>query len=395
MSEMRALCWNGIGDLVVTRVPQPETINADDIVVKVHLSATCGSDLHFINGYIPTLRRGDIIGHEFIGEVVEKGPNVKKLKIGDRVVVPSTIGCGACHHCRSEKWSLCDNSNPNESISEILYGSASGAVYGCSHAFGGYAGSHAEYVRVPYADHGAIRVPDEVSDEKALFVSDACPTGYMAAEMCSIQPGDVVAVWGAGAVGLMAAKSAFLLGAERVIVIDRFIDRLKVAEKEVGAETLNYEEVDVHEALKELTAGRLPDACIDAVGLEAHETGLEYLYDRMKQMTYIETDRAVALRQAIHSCRKGGVVSVIGTYGGLIDKFPMGAAFVKGLTIRTGIQNGQKYAPLLLKLIQEGKLDPSFLLTHRLPLSQGPQGYYLFKYKIDGCIRAAFDPRIQ
>lgn len=395
MPGMQALCWNGIGDLVVTQVPQPETINADDVVVRVHLSATCGSDLHFIDGYIPTLKRGDILGHEFVGEVVEKGPAVKKLKIGDRVVVPSTIGCGSCHHCRSGEWSLCDNSNPNESVSEILYGTTSGAVYGCSHAFGGYAGSHAEYVRVPYADHGAIRIPDEISDEKALFVSDACPTGYMAAEMCSIKPGDIIAVWGAGAVGLMAAKSAFLLGAERVIVIDRFLDRLKLAEKEIGAETLNYEEVDVHEALKELTAGRLPDACIDAVGLEAHETGLEYLYDRMKQMTYIETDRAVALRQAIHSCRKGGVVSIVGTYGGLIDKFPMGAAFVKGLTIRTGLQHGQKYAPLLLNLIKEEKLDPSFLLTHRLPLKYGPRGYHLFKYKIDGCIRAVFDPRFQ
>ena len=392
---MQALCWNGVGDLRVERVSDPTIVNPRDAIVRVHLSSVCGSDLHLIAGLVPGMRSGDIIGHEFMGEIVEVGPEVKTIQPGDRVVVPSPIGCGGCSQCQSGLWSLCDNTNPHMEATEAMYGAPLGAFYGYSHALGGYSGSHAEYVRVPFADANAIPIPESVSDEKALFVSDACPAGFMAAEMCAIKSGDIVAVWGAGGVGLMAIHSAFLLGAERVIAIDRFRDRLKLAEETSGCETLNYEEVEIHEALKELTGGRLPDACIDAVGLEGHETGLEYLYDRAKQSLHLGVDRAVALRQAIHSCRKGGTVSIIGVYGGWIDRFPMGAAMNKSLSLRMGQQNGQAYAQRLLEYIEDGHLDPSFLISHRLPLSEAPEGYELFKLKRDGCVRAVFDPRVQ
>jgi threonine dehydrogenase-like Zn-dependent dehydrogenase len=391
---MRALCWQGVNKLSVERVPDPSIVAPDDVIVKVGLSSVCGSDLHLLDGYLPTMRAGDIIGHEFMGEVVEVGPDVTKLGVGDRVVVPSVVTCGRCSYCLSGRVSLCDNSNPNEGYLETLWGSCIAGIYGYSHAMGGYAGSHAEYIRVPYADYGAIPIAEGVSDESALFVSDALPTGYMAADMCEIEPGDIVAVWGCGGVGLMAIQSAFLFGAERVIAIDRFPERLQLAEKIAGAEVLNYELVDVHEALKELTGGRGPDACIDAVGMEAHDTGVEYLYDRAKQALRLEGERGSVLRQAIYSCRKGGVVSVVGVYGTVMDKFPIGAAMNKGLRLRMGQMHGQAYAPSLLEYIRSGALDPSYLITHRMPLERGPKGYEMFKKKHDGVIRVVFDPAL-
>lgn len=389
---MLALCWTGVNSLNVEKVDDPTIINPKDAIIKVLLSSVCGSDLHLIDGMVPTMRPGDIIGHEFIGEVVDVGSEVKKLEVGMRVVVSSVIGCGRCFHCDTGSYSLCDNTNPNEELLDKVYGACTAGIFGYSHAFGGYAGSHAQYIRVPFADIGCTPIPEGVANESAIFVSDAFPTGFMAADMCDIQPGDVVAVWGCGGVGQMAIQSAFLLGADRVIAIDRLPERLKMAEIYSRAETLNYEDVNIHEALKELTGGRGPDCCIDAVGMEAHEPGIEYLYDKAKTMTFSATDRASVLRQAIHSCRKGGVVSVVGVYGGVIDKFPMGAAMNKGLRFRMGQMHGQKYAPRLLKYLEQGEVDPSFLLTHRLPLYEGAEGYKMFKRKTDRCVRVVFDP---
>lgn len=389
---MRALCWNGVNDLRVETVPDPRILAPHDAIVRVRMSSVCGSDLHLIDGYVPTMKRGDILGHEFVGDVVEVGPDVSSLKVGDRVVVCSIIGCGRCFYCEHEHWSLCDNSNPSHDLLDKAFGSTTAAIFGYSHAFGGIAGSHAEYVRVPFADQGAFKVPDGVPDDCAVFASDALPTGYMAADMCGIRPGDVIAIWGAGAVGQMAIRSAYLLGAERVIAIDRFPERLQMARERGGAEVLNYEEVDVLEALRDMTAGRGPDACIDAVGMEAHGKGLEYAYDRAKQAMRLETDRPIALRQTIMACRKGGTVSIVGVYGGLIDKFPMGAAMNKGLVFRMGQQHGQRYIPRLLEHIARGEIDPSYLATHRMSLEDAPRGYQLFKKKQDGCVRAVFTP---
>ncbi len=312
---MRALCWNGVNDLRVETVPDPTIINPRDVILQVKLSTTCGSDLHFIDGYLPTMEAGDVIGHEFMGEIVEVGPEVKKVKRGDRVVVPSFICCGSCWYCENDLWSLCDNTNPNAQLQEPLLGYPTAGIYGYTHAFGGYAGAHAQYVRVPFADNDCFPVPEGVSDEQALFVSDAMPTGYMGADMCDIKLGDVVAVWGAGAVGLMAMHSAYLLGAERVIAIDRFPERLQMAKDHAKAEVLDYTQVNVLEALREMTGGRGPDGCIDAVGMEAHGTGAQYAYDRVKQALRLETDRGSALREAIIACRKGGTLSVLGVYG--------------------------------------------------------------------------------
>ena len=388
---MRALCWNGINDLRVETVADPEIVNPGDAIVKVRLSTTCGSDLHFIGGYVPTMREGDVIGHEFMGEVVEVGSAVTRVKRGDRVVVPSFVCCGSCWYCQHELWSLCDNTNPNAELQSPLLGYPIAGVYGYTHAFGGYAGSHAEYIRVPHADVDCFPVPDSVSDERALFLSDAAPTGFMGADFCDIEAGHVVAVWGAGGVGLMAMKSAFLLGAERVIAIDRFPERLRLA-RAVGAETIDYEAAeDVLEELKAMTGGRGPDACIDAVGMEAHGDGVEYAYDRVKQALHLHTDRGSALRQAIRACRKGGTLSILGVYG-IMDKFPLGVIMNKGLTIRTAQQHGQKYVPRLLDYASRGQLDPSFLITHRLSLEESPKGYELFKSKNDGCVRAVFAP---
>ncbi len=389
---MRALCWNGVNDLRVETVPDPEILNPRDVILRVKLSTTCGSDLHFIDGYIPTMREGDVIGHEFMGEIVDVGKEVRKVKKGDRVVVPSFICCGSCWYCRHDLYSLCDNTNPKGELQEPVFGYPTAGIYGYTHAFGGYAGSHAEYVRVPHADVDCFKVPDEVRDETALFLSDAGPTGYMSADFCDIKPGDTVAVWGCGGVGLMAQRSAFLLGAERVIGIDRFPERLKLAEEKVGSETINYAEVDsVIDTLKEMTGGRGPDACIDAVGMEAHGTGPAYLYDRVKQAMYMESDRGQALREAITACRKGGVLSILGVYG-VMDKFPIGTIMNKGLTVRSAQQHGQKYLPRLLEHARKGELDPSFLVTHRFSLEDSPRGYEMFKHKEDGCVRSVFIP---
>jgi threonine dehydrogenase-like Zn-dependent dehydrogenase len=389
---MRAVCWNGVNDVRTERVADPEIVNPKDVIVRVGLSSVCGSDLHLIDGFVPTMRPGDVLGHEFLGEVVETGSEVGKLRKGDRVIVASIIGCGGCWFCEHGHYSCCDNSNPNPALTEQVYGHATPAIFGYSHAFGGFAGSHAEFIRVPFADTNAIKVPDGVRDEQALFVSDAVPTGFFGADLCGIEPGDVVAVWGCGGVGQMAIASAYLLGAERVIAIDRIPERLEAAASRYGAEIINYEKSDTHELLVELTGGRGPDRCIDAVGMEAHSTGLDHYYDKAKTALFLETDRISVLRAAIRACRKGGTVSVIGVYGGFVDKFPMGAIVNKALTVRSGQQPGQRYAERLFGYIREGKLDPSWMLTHRLPLERGAEGYAMFKRKTDGCVRAVFDP---
>ena len=389
---MRALIWNGINDLRVETVPDPTIVNPRDIILRVTLSTTCGSDLHFIDGYIPTMREGDIIGHEFMGVIEEVGKEVKTVKKGDRVVVPSFVCCGDCWFCENKLYSCCDNTNPNADLQEPLLGYPTAGIYGYTHAFGGYAGSHAQYVRVPHADVDCFKVPDGLTDEQALFTSDAVPTGFMGADFCNPKPGDVIAVWGAGGVGLAAMQGAKVLGAERVIAIDRFPERLELARKYAGAETINYEEVDsVLEVLHEMTGGRGPDACIDAVGMEAHGEGLDYAVDRAKQALRIQTDRGSALRQAIIACRKGGVLSILGVYG-LMDSFPLGVIMNKGLTVRTAQQHGQAYVPRLLELAQNGQLDASYMATHRFSLEDAPRGYEMFRSKEDGIIRAVFVP---
>jgi threonine dehydrogenase-like Zn-dependent dehydrogenase len=389
---MRALCWNGINDLRVETVPDPEITNPHDVILKVTMSTTCGSDLHFIDGYIPTMQQGDVIGHEFMGEVVEVGREVRRVKKGNRVVVPSFIVCGSCWYCEHELYSLCDNTNPNAQLQEPLLGYPTAGIYGYTHAFGGYAGSHAQYIRVPHADNDCFEVPEGLTDEQVIFLSDAVPTGYMGADFCNIQRGDTIAVWGCGGVGLMAMKSAFLLGAERVIGIDRLPERLQMARENVGAETINYAEVDsVINTLKEMTGGRGPDACIEAVGMEAHGTGPGYTYDRVKQALRLQTDRGISLREAIMACRKGGTVSILGVFG-VMDKFPVGVMMNKGLTVRTAQQHGQKYVPRLLEHVVKGELDPSFLATHKLSLEDSPRGYDIFKHKEDGCVRVVFTP---
>jgi threonine dehydrogenase-like Zn-dependent dehydrogenase len=389
---MRALCWNGVNDLRVETVPDPEIVNPHDVIVKVTMSTTCGSDLHFIDGYIPSMRSGDIIGHEFMGEVVEVGPEVKMVKMGERVVVPSFIVCGSCWYCKHDLYSLCDNTNPNAELQKRALGYPTAGIYGYTHAFGGYAGAHAQYVRVPHADNDCFHVPEGLRNEQVLFLSDAAPTGYMGADFCHIHSGDIIAVWGCGGVGLMAMRSAYLLGAERVIAIDRFPERLRMASEKIGAETINYTEVDsVIETLKDMTGGRGSDACIDAVGMEAHGTSIDSTYDRVKQALRMETDRGEALRQAIMACRKGGTLSILGVYG-VMDKFPIGVIMNKGLTVRTAQQHGQKYLPHLLELASNGDLDTAFLATHQFSLEDAPRGYDMFKHKKDGCVRAVFIP---
>jgi len=389
---MRALTWQGPNSLQVDTVPDPVLLNPQDVIIKVTLSSVCGSDLHLLGGYVPTMHPGDILGHEFLGEVVEVGARVKTVVKGDRVITVSIIGCGECEHCVRQDFSCCDNSNPNPCVTETAYGQPCGGIIGYSHAFGGYAGSHATYIRVPYADTNLFKVPDGVTDEQAVFVSDAAPTGYFAADNAGIQPGDPVAVWGCGAVGQMAIASAYLLGAERVIAIDRLADRLALAESKGGAITLDYETTNIHQALLELTGGRGPDRCIDCVGMEAHGTEIDYAYDKAKQLMRLHTERGTVLRQAIRACRKGGTVSVVGVYGGLMDKFPMGAVMNKALTLRSGQQPGQRYANQLFTHIQEGRLDPSWMLTHPMDLEDSAQGYALFKEKGDQCLRAVFRP---
>ena len=383
---MKAVCWTGTRSVEVQDVPDPSLMNQRDAIVRVTSTAICGSDLHLYNGFMPTMMKGDVLGHEFMGEVVEVGREVTNLKPGDRVVVPFTIACGDCWHCQHDLWSLCENSNLNAALSEKTMGHAASGAFGYSHITGGFAGGQAEYVRVPFADVGPFKITNGMSDEQVLFLSDILPTGYMAAEMCDITPGDTVAVWGCGPVGLFAIKSAYLLGAHRVIAIDRFDYRLRMANERCGAVTLNYEEVDsVSDALTEMTGGRGPDACIDAVGMEAHTHGFEYFYDRAKQAVKLESDRPIALRQAVLSCRNGGVVSVVGVYSGLIDKFPMGTVMNRGLTIRSGQCHVHRYMGPLLQRIQAGDIDPRMVITHRMPLAQAPEAYEKFLKKEDNC----------
>jgi threonine dehydrogenase-like Zn-dependent dehydrogenase len=389
---MKAACWYGKEDIRVEQVPDPQILNPRDAIVKVTTTAICGSDLHLYDGYIPTMERGDILGHEFMGEVVEVGRGNDRLKVGDRVVVPFTIACGHCFFCHKQLWSLCDNSNPNAWMAEKLAGYSGSGLFGYSHIYGGYAGGQAEYARVPFSDIGPIKVPESLSDEQVLFLSDIFPTGYMAAENCDIQPGDTVAIWGCGPVGQFAIKSAWLLGAERVIAIDRVPERLAMARTHGKAEVLNYEEVDIPEALRAMTGGQGPDSCIDAVGLEAHGTTLDAWYDSVKTSMYMATDRPHALRQAINVCRKGGTVSIPGVYGGFLDKFPLGAAFAKGLTLKMGQTHMHRYLPLLLGRIERGEIDPSFVITHRVSLDDAPEMYRTFRDKQDDCIKVVMKP---
>ncbi|MEU4399441.1 zinc-dependent alcohol dehydrogenase [Micromonospora orduensis] len=385
---MKATAWMGTDSVKVIDVPDPTIMNARDAIVRISTTAICGSDLHLYHGYIPAMRKGDILGHEFMGEVVEVGPQVRNLKPGDRVVVPFPIACGHCSSCQRGLYSVCENSNPNAGIAEKIMGHSPAGIFGYSHLLGGYAGGQAEYARVPFADVGPLKVPDDVPDEQAVLLADVLPTGYMGAEMCDIKPGQVVAVWGAGPVGLLAAASARLLGAERVIVIDRFPYRLRLAEQHVGADTINYEQADVLDTLNEMTAGRGPDACIDAVGLEGHHGNpAMYAYDRAKQATRTETERPFALRQAILACRSGGVVSVVGAYGGFVDKFPMGAFMNRSLIMRTGQCHVQRYTRPLLERIRRGEIDPSFIVSHRMPLRDAPKGYKIFQKKQDECTK--------
>ncbi|MBE9049957.1 glutathione-dependent formaldehyde dehydrogenase [Nostocales cyanobacterium LEGE 11386] len=389
---MKAVCWNGAKDMRVETVPDPKIINPRDAVVKITTTAICGSDLHLYNGYMPMMEKGDIVGHEFMGEVVDIGSAVKNIKIGDRVVVPFPIACGNCFYCQHNFWSLCDNSNPNAWMAEKFMGYSPSGIFGYSHLLGGYAGGQAEYARVPFADVGLFKIPDGLTDEQVVFLTDIFPTGYMAADSCDIQPGDIVAVWGCGPVGQFTIRSAYLLGAERVIAIDRIPERLQMAKEQSKAEILNFEEVDAGEALKEMTGGRGPDACIDAVGLEAHGTGLEGIYDEVKQAVRLETGRPHALRQAIVASRKAGHVSIPGVYAGLVDKIPMGAAMNKALTFTMGQTHVHKYLHRLLDHVQKGDIDPSFVITHRLPLEQAPYGYEIFNHKKDNCIKVVLKP---
>ena len=389
---MRALCWHGAKDVRVDNVPDPKILNPRDAVLKITSTAICGSDLHLYDGYIPTMEKGDILGHEFMGEVVELGSGVSNLKVGDRVVVPFPIACGNCYFCEEQQHSLCENSNPNAAMAEKMWGHSPAGIFGYSHLTGGYAGGQAEYVRVPYADVGPVRVPDGLDDEKVLFLSDILPTGYMAAENCDIKPGHVVAVWGCGPVGQFAIQSAYLLGAERVIAIDRFPERLRMARELSRAETINYEEVDVLDALKTITGGRGPDACIDAVGMEAHGVGLVGAYDRVKQAMMLETERPNALREALMACRNGGVVSIPGVYGGFLDKMPIGSFMNRSLTLKTGQTHVQRYLKPLLDRVQKGEIDPSVIITHRMRLEEAPEAYKMFRDKQDACVKVVLRP---
>jgi threonine dehydrogenase-like Zn-dependent dehydrogenase len=384
---MKAACWMGVHDVRVEHVPEPKILNPRDAIVRVTTSAICGSDLHLYDGFVPSMMKGDILGHEFMGEVMEVGPNVKNLSVGDRVVVPFPIACGRCFFCEQQMYSLCENSNPNAWMAEKLWGHSPCGIYGYSHLVGGYAGGQAEYVRVPFADVDHIKVPEGLSDEQVLFLGDILPTGYMAAEACDIRPGDTVAVWGCGPVGLFAILSAYLLGAQRVVGIDRLPERLRMAREHCNAETINFQEADVSESLREMTGGRGPDACIDAVGMEAHPHGLIGRYDRIKQAMLLETDRPTALRQAIVNCRNGGTVSIPGVYGGFGDKIPLGSLMNRSITIRTGQTHVQRYMPMLMEKIQAGEIDPSFIITHRLSLDDAPSGYHTFRNKQDECIK--------
>jgi threonine dehydrogenase-like Zn-dependent dehydrogenase len=389
---MKALCWTGKKKLAVENVPDPTLINPRDAVIRVTKTAICGSDLHLYNGYVPTMQSGDILGHEFMGIVEEVGPAVKNLKTGDRVIVPFPIACGRCYYCKNELYSACDNSNPMAWIAEKMNGFSSAGIFGYSRLYGGYAGGQSQYARVPFADVGPFKIEADLTDEQVLFLTDIFPTGYMAAENCNIQPEDTVAVWGCGPVGWFAIKSAFLLGAKRVIAIDRFTERLELAVR-AGAEVIRYDETaDVIETLKDLTGGVGPDACIDAVGMEAHGHGPMAMYDNVKQMMRIEMDRPIVLREAIQACRKGGTVSIPGVYAGLVDKLPMGAAFAKGLTLKMGQTHVHRYLPKLFDHIKNGEIDCTEIISHRMTLDSAPHGYEIFSNKQDRCTKIVLDP---
>jgi threonine dehydrogenase-like Zn-dependent dehydrogenase len=392
---MRATVWSGRNTVQVENVPDPKILNDRDAIVKISSTAICGSDLHLYDGYIPTMKRGDILGHEFMGEVVEKGKGVGNLEVGDRVVVPFPIACGNCWACKNELYSVCENSNPNSGIAEKMFGHSTCGIFGYSHITGGYAGGQAEYARVPYADVGPIKVEDDLDDEKVLFLSDIFPTGWFGADLCDIQGGEAIAVFGAGPVGQFAIASAVMMGAERVIAIDQYDYRLQMAVNKAGAtDAIDFsKDADIVEQLKELTGGRGPDAVIDAVGMEAvHGHGAVHAADRMKQATRSESDRGHALRDAILACRPGGIVSVIGVYGGLMDKFPTGAFMNKGLQLRAGQAHVQKYLRPLYEHIKNGDIDPSFVVTHRLGLDMAPDGYETFKHKQDECVKVVLKP---
>ncbi|OLV18252.1 zinc-dependent alcohol dehydrogenase [Deinococcus marmoris] len=390
---MKAIIWQGTNHVGVETVPDPTLLLPTDAIVRVTSTAICGSDLHLLDGYIPSMERGDILGHEFMGEVVEVGSDVKKVRVGERVIMPFNLACGVCDPCQRGMFSACDNSNPNHRMAEALYGATSASgLFGYSHLFGGYAGGQAQFVRVPFADVSCFAIESDLRDDQVLFLTDIFPTGYQAAENCGIMPGrDVVAVFGAGPVGQFALRSAQMLGAAEVIVVDRVPERLRLAEA-AGARTINYEETDVLVALREATGGRGPDHVIDAVGLEAHGHGPGALLDTAEQKLRLSFDRITALRWAILSCAKGGTVSMPGVYGGLVDKLPLGAAFSKGLTLKMGQTHTHRYVRPLLGRIQEGEIDPSFVITHRAPLSKGPELYKTFREKHDGCIKVVLDP---
>lgn len=389
--DMKAVCWYGRLDVRVETVPDPKILNPRDAIIKVTSTAICGSDLHLFDAVIPGIKKGDILGHEFIGVVVEVGPAVTNLKVGDRVVVPCNIACGRCYFCRNDLWSSCDNSNPNAGLAEKEFGYAEAGMFGYSHLYGGYAGGQAEYVRVPFADVGPVKIPDELTDDQALFLSDILPTGYMAAENCGIRPGDVVAVWGCGAVGQMAIRCAYLLGARKVIAIDDEPARLSMAEKH-GMAAIVRTDIDITDQLKELTGGMGPDACIDAVGLEAHRRMHETRHDQSKTEWEVSPKNPHVLRQAIFACRKGGTISIPGVYATPANKFPLDVAFAKGLTLKMGQTHVHKYVRPLLERIENGEIDPSFVITHRLPLSDARNGYGIFNEKEDGCVKVVLKP---
>jgi threonine dehydrogenase-like Zn-dependent dehydrogenase len=391
---MKAVCWMGVEKMTVENVPDPKILNPRDAIVRISSTCICGSDLHLYDGYVPTMQQGDIMGHEFMGEVVEVGAGIQNdtLKVGDRVVVPFTIACGRCFFCQKQLWSCCDNSNPNYWMAETMMGYSPSGLFGYTHMMGGYAGGQAQFARVPFADVGPLKLPEGMPDEKVVFLSDIFPTGYMGAVNCDIEPGDTVAIWGCGPVGQFAIRSAFMLGAGRVIAIDRFDYRLRQAEQG-GAETINYEQVDdVIQTLKDMTGNIGPDSCMDAVGMEAHSNDLLYMVDRAKQALRIETDRPNVLRQCIQACRKGGTVSVPGVYAGFDDMIPLGAFMNKGLTMKTGQTHMMRYMKPLLESVQRGEIDPSFVISHRVPITQAPEMYKKFRDKEDNCTKVVLDP---
>jgi threonine dehydrogenase-like Zn-dependent dehydrogenase len=388
---MKAVCWHGTKDMRVREVPDPKVVNPRDAVIRVTSTAICGSDLHFYNGYVSGMRAGDVVGHEFMGEVVAAGSGVKNLREGDRVVVPCVIACGACFFCKRALFSCCDNSNPNPLPTEEAAGYPNSGIFGYTHAAGGYAGGQAELARVPYADFGPIKVPAGVPDERVLFLSDILPTAWMAAENCNVRPGDTVAVWGCGPVGQLAIRCLTLMGAERVFAIDRVSERLSMAAA-AGAVPINFENRDVYEELHDQTGGLGPDACLDAVGMEAHGTGAAGVIDRVKQAVGVQTDRPSVLREIIRCCRKGGTLSIVGVYSGLADSIPMGASFSKGLTWRMSQVHLHRYKRELVDLVMEGRLDPSAIITHVMALDQAPRAYAMFSEKTDGTIKVVLKP---